>query len=362
MSQALLFGSACAPFVLFSYFLNGIDILQIVTALALAAGWSALLTAAGIALATQAHTKLGRTVAQFAVLGLLGLGAMGGIAFAWVLAEEGNKLVTNAAFRNFVIAVGSFSWGLTWLLLESSAAGLALPSEAASRGPRVALTIVSLLALAFGLVVFVLQDGRGNDASGGQVVTSFFLTVAGAFCISEADGWPSQAANSGEVGRRSGGWLKPGGVRSFWLIIALLLASAAMWGYLLYRSRGSGWSERNFRGIVAAFSYPALYLSLGVLVGRLTPLRHFGEPVATRVGFTVSVVLGIAVSMALALVFEGQPDGKVMNALNPVVGLVNFDRSGSYSDPALVLLCSVTTLTVVLAAVVLHARDGLRSA
>ena len=354
MSQALLFGSACAPFVLFSYFLNGIDLLQIVTGLALAAGWSALLTAAGIAVATQAHTKLGRTVAHFVVLALLGFGVLGGVAFTWVLAEEGNRLVTNDAFRNFAIATGSFSWGLTWLLLESSAAGLALPSEAASRRSRIAFTILSLLALGFGLVVFVLNNGRPSDASGGQVVTSFFTTIAGAFCISEADGWPRQAS--------TGGWLKPGAVRSFWLGIALLVLSAVMWGFL-YRSRGASWSDKNFRGIVGAFCYPALYLSLGVLIGRLTPLRKFGEPVATRVGFIASVVVGIVASMALALMFEGKPGGRLMNVLNPVVGLLNFlDHGGSEFDAALVLLCAVTVLTVFLAAVVLHARDEARSA
>ena len=57
MSQALLFGSACAPFVLFCYFLNGIDILQIVAALVLAAGWSAFLTSVGKALQPAASTS-----------------------------------------------------------------------------------------------------------------------------------------------------------------------------------------------------------------------------------------------------------------------------------------------------------------
>lgn len=358
MSQALLFGSACAPFVLFSYFLNGIDIVQVVTALVLATGWSALLTAVGVAIATQAHSKLGRTIAHFVVLGLLGLGTMAGIACAWVIAEEGNRLVTNDAFRNFAIGGGLFSWGLTWLMLECAAAGLALPSEAASRRPRVAYVIVGLLALAFGLVVFVLEKGRPRDAVAGQVITSFFFTIAGAFCICEADGWPRQAS--------SGFWLKPGAARSFWLALVMLLLSALMWGLLIgdfSLSRDGSSNERAFRGAVAAFAFPTLYLSLGVLLGRLTPLRHLAEPVATRVGFIVSIVVGVAGSMALSLVFEGRANGKVMNALNPFLGLVNFiDRSGSELNSGLVLLGAVTVLAVFLAAVVLHARDEVRSA
>jgi hypothetical protein len=117
------------------------------------------------------------------------------------------------------------------------------------------------------------------------------------------------------------------------------------------------------RGIVGAFAYPALYLSLGVLLGRLTPLRRFGEPVATRVGFLIAVIVGVAGSVALSFVFENRGNGKVINALNPIVGLVNLlDRSGSELDAALVLLSASALLAVFLAAVVLYGRDEVRSA
>ena len=352
MSQALLFGSACAPFVLFSYFLNGIDILQIVTGLLLSCGWSALLTAVGIAIATQAHSKLGRTVAHFVVLGLLGLGTVAGITFAWVLAGEGGRLATNDAFRNFALTVGLFSWGLTWLMLEGEAAGLALPSEPASRGPRVAFTIIGLLALLHGLVLFVLEKGRATDAMGGQVVTSFFLTIAAAFCISERDGWPRQAA--------SGGWLKPGALRSYGLGLGMLFASGALWLFLYSRQHGS---EKAFRAIIAAFAYPALYLSLAVVFGRLSPLQRFGEPVATRVAFLGAVAIGVGASLGLSIAVEGRADGKLVNALNPIVGMVNFvDRSNSQLDAALVLLGGAALLAVFLATLVLVGRDKVRSA
>ena len=354
MSQALLFGSACAPFVLFSYFLNGIDIVQVVTALVLATGWSALLTAVGIAIATQAHSKLGRTVAHFVVLGLLGMGTMGGIAFSWVLAEEGQRLSTNDAFRNVSIAIAFFSWALTWLMLESASAGLALPSEPASRGPRIAYAIVGLLGLAFGLVLFVLEGGGSNDAAGGQVVTSFFFTIAGVFCVSEGDGWPRQAATRG--------WLKPGAVRSFWLAIGMLGASGALYGFLLTGHAHGGSSDKAARAIVAAAAYPTLYMSLAVLIGRLSPLRTLGEPAATRLAFVLSVVVGVVGSMVLALAFEGKPGGKTMNALNPLVGMVNFlDSNSSKLDAALVMLCASTLLMGFLAAVLLHGRDEVRS-
>ena len=353
MSQALLFGSACAPFVLFCYFLDGVDIVQVVTALVLTAGWSALLTSVGVAVATQARSKLGRTFAHFVVLGLLGAGPMAGITCAWVIAERFNRVFTND-FGNLAIGGGLFSWALTWLMLESAAAGLALPSEAASRGPRIAYVVIGLLALAFGLVTFVLTKGRPPNAVAGQVLTSFFFTIAGAFCISEADGWPRQAA--------AGFWLKPGGARSFWLALLLLLLSALMWGLLISGHTETDSIERALRGTLAAFAFPSLYLSLGVLLGRLTPLRHLAEPVATRVGFMLSIVVGVVGSIALSLAFDGRPAGKVMNVLNPLVGLLHFiDGSGAELNSGLVLLGALTAMAVFLASVVLHERDQVRS-
>ena len=54
---------------------------------------------------------------------------------------------------------------------------------------------------------------------------------------------------------------------------------------------------------------------------------------------------------------------KMMNALNPIVGLVNFlDRSGAELDAAMVLLGAVTLLSLFLAGVVLHGRDEVRGA
>jgi hypothetical protein len=350
MSQALLFASACAPFVLFTYFLNGIDLVQIVTALVLAAAWCAFLTGLALAIATQAHSKLGRTVATFVVLGLLGLGTVGGVAFAWILAEEGQRISMNDAFRNFVIGAGIFISLFTWLVLEGAAAGLALPSQPASRGPRIAFTIITLLALGFGLVLFVIERGGQNDAMAGQVIVSMFLTGCGVFCISERDGWPPQA--------NRGGWLRAGAMRSFLLVLGLLTASCLLWGFLMSRSAMSFRMDKPLRALIAALVYPAMYLSFGVLLGRVTPLKRLGEPVASRVGFVLAVVLGTLLSVLASFVIDGRPDGKIVNALNPIVGMVNFiDRSSRDLDVALMGAITVGLVATVSALFVLAARD-----
>jgi hypothetical protein len=94
----------------------------------------------------------------------------------------------------------------------------------------------------------------------------------------------------------------------------------------------------------------------------MTPRLKLGEPAATRIAFVLSVALGVIGSMVLALAFEGKAAGKTMNALNPLVGMVNFlDSSSDRLDPALLMLCATTLLCTFLAAVLLHGRDEVRS-
>ncbi len=356
MSQAFLFGSACAPFVLFSYFLNGIDLLRIGVALTLSMTWSAFLTALAVAIATQAHSKLGRTIALFVIIALLGLGTFAGVAFGWVLAREGQRLTYVEGLRNFTLGLGLFSSALTPLLLEGAASGLALPSENASRGPRLWLAGVTVLALVFGGVAFVTSDGNRTDATAGQVITCFFLCLAGVFCISERDGWPRQTSSQGHF--------RPGALRSFLLVLGLLLLSTVVWGVMIANStRGSlGGSGREVRGWLAAATYPVLYLSLAVVMGRGTPLRRLGEPVATRVAFLGSVVVGVVLSAALSAVVDGRPTGKTMNALNPLVGLINQLESGSSELENLLAFAIVAASSMAVAALaMLHLRDEVRT-
>ncbi len=353
MTQALLFGSACAPFVLFSYFLSGVDLLQIAVSLALCATWSAMLTAFALGLATQAHGKLGRTLAHLVVLAVLGLGAAGGIAFAFVLANRGARLVTEPGFRNLVIALGLFSSVLTVLALEGAAASLALPSESASRRPRIALVLVTGVALVFGPGAFLHDGGRGTDAVAGQVLTCLFLAIAGGFCVSERDGWPRATAHRG--------WLKPGALRSFGLALALLLASSLVWG-VLGATADRPFDPRHVRAFCGAALYPAFYLSLGVVLGRWTALARLGEPVATRVAFLGAIVVGTALSMALAQLVHGRAVGGLMNTFNPFIGLANLLDNGNDDSTAIVLLLLVGTLAgMSFAVAALRERDQVRA-
>lgn len=359
MSQAGLFASACAPFVLFSYFLNGVDLVQIAIALVLATAWCAFLVALALALATQAHTRLWRGVTQFLTLGLLLAGTVLGVVFAWFLAMEGGRRSSQDELWAVFAVLTVLSSGTAVLLLEAGAASLALPSEAASARPRQVLSavVVGMLAVAAG--VFFALDGDDDAAAVGQALSVLYLVVVGVFAVSERDGWSRHAV-------REPRWLEPGAWRSAQLLGALLALSTVTWLALFWTDArphlNSGETRRLFV-ILAAPAYAALYLSLGVLLGRFGPLRRaVGESVGTRVGFLLALAVSFVVSPLFSLLVTGRPEKGLPNALNPLFGLVGVveGRTGE-RELTLLIACGAALVASVVAATVLRRRHQERA-
>lgn len=349
LAQGLLYASACAPFVLFSYYLNGIDLPTVLTGLVMSAAWSTVLVCLGVAAATQAESRIGRALVHFLLLGTLLAATLSGIAMASALAENGGRLLRDEVnFR--VFCGGVVTWGLTsaWVLSEGAAAGLSLVSENSARGPRLALVVQVGLALVVGALVLLLDENKGGKGPGiASVLTSLQLLMAGVFATSERDGF------SPAFGMVKG-WARPGALRSFSIVMGLLAVSTAAW-FALYLAASDG-SGATFRVLVSAPAFVAMYLSLGVLLGRLTPLEGLGEPLATRAGFTLATFLGVATPMFLSVLLGDRATSSSINVLNPIIGLGN--TSSSSSGNVTVTLASVcAVLFGVLAWSVLSTRD-----
>lgn len=360
MSQAGLFASACAPFVLFSYFLNGVDLVQIAVALVLATAWCALLVALALALATQAHSRLWRSVTQFLVLGLLVAATAAGVGFSWVLALEGQRLSSRDELRVASVLLGVLSAGTARLLLEAGAASLALPTESASARPRKVLSGLVVLGLAVAGGLFVVERGDDDTAAVAQVFSVLYLVVAGVFSVSERDGWVRHAA-------REARWLEPGAWRSAQLLVVLLALSTVTWLACFWTDAGphlSSSETRRLLVILGAPAYAVLYLSLGVLLGRRSPLRALGEAVGTRLGFLGALVVSLVVSPIVSVLLTGRVERVLPNALNPLFGLVGLAESGRSSDraAALALLAFAALVAGVAAAVTLRGRHRERAA
>ncbi len=354
LSQSALFASAGVPFLIFAYFLNGISVVDIVGMVWLGACWSSLLTAVSVALATQGRSKQGRAAANLGTLALLA----GACLLTVAPLEELNRrgLFVEEEFRYFSVA---FSWVClagTVLALEGGAAGVSLESESTAAGTRRALVVFVLGGwLFFAGAALVNGSATGaDDLAAGVVICCLFLLGFGFFAISERDGWPKAAASEVD-------WLKPGALRSYWLIVTLFLGTWLVW-LLLAASLDQLKPGKPASGALGAPLYCVLYLSLGVVVGRRV-LRRFGEPVASRLGFLVTSMLG-SIAPPLTAALAGERGNHVgVNLLNPVVGLVNFfDKSKAGTLAAFVVLGGVTAVVVLLAHFSLSAVDGARRA
>lgn len=357
LSQGLLYASACAPFVLFSYYLNGVSIPTLVAALALTAAWAVFLVALGVALGTQGNTPRGRTAAHFVAISSLGLACFAGVAFAALLADEGERLLREDGFVAFLAGVFAFALFGAWLLVEGAAASLALPTEAASRRPRQVLAVQVLLTCVVGGAALVWLDAGKEAAALCSVGVSLVLVFAGTFAISERDGAPRAYLE-----RR--GWLQPGALRSYALVMVLLLVSTAVWAAVYPSLRGTDSASRRLHVLLAAPGYVALYLSLAAVVARGTPLAVLGESLASRLAMVALCLVAMVLSPVAAVVTGNRVDDREWNTLNPFFGLLNFAERHHFGDGRihLLVLGSFAALAVVAAWVFLKSRDGVRRA
>ena len=120
--QGTLYASAAAPFLLFSYFLNGIDLPTIIVGVAAAIGYQVFLVAVAVSLATLAESRLVRALLHFVLLGTLLWGLGFGIGGAVALGEFAQKISSSAEFWLGALSVlfGLVTTGL--LLFEAAAA------------------------------------------------------------------------------------------------------------------------------------------------------------------------------------------------------------------------------------------------
>jgi hypothetical protein len=279
-------------------------------------------------------------------------GSAMGIAFCTALAEEGQRMLSRDEARNAMLGILVFSWGLTWLALEVAGAGLAAPSEHASKWPRRAHTLETQGAVVFGGELILSKGGSRQNAAVGQILTCLFITLAGVGALAERDGYPREL--------RVVRGLRPGALRGFWLMLGLLAASTATWLALLLSVDAD--ANKYLRSVLATPMYPALYWSLTVLLTRLTPLRKAEQPMASLAAFLTVVAVGTGFSVLAALLFGGRADHRLINALNPFIGVVNFiDRSSSEMNIAAVALACTALLATFCALTVLSSRDEARA-
>lgn len=350
--QGSLYASAAAPFLLFSYYLNGIDLPSIGLAMAMATAYQVFLTSIGVSAATLADSRLVRALVHFLFLGCLLMTLGWGLAWAFGLSSEVSSLASGDAFwlgSGFAL-LSMLTTGV--LLFEAAAARLSLPTEAYARGPRLAFLVQTLAGLLFGLALWRrLHEAETLVLS--AVLGTLYVTFVGLLVSSDRDGMTRNHRTS------KGPWLlKPGALRGFALVGLVLLLVAGVNGAAALA--GGAAKARELAVMVTAPGFALLYLSAAHLVARWIPHPPYQTPAMVRLVFLGLFLAGTAAPPLLGELVS-EPDDRLLNLLNPAVGLANLSRAGL--DEALLTVAVVWALAAaatVWATVLLVRRDGER--
>ena len=335
--QAGLYASAVGPFLLFSYYLNGIDLPTILLILALGASWLVFLTVVAVCAATLADARMGRAFVHLVLLGVLGLALLYGLVAAFILGEQTYRfLVREREVLSFAFA---FLWAMLtygWLLFETAAARLSLSTENYSRGPRLALVVQTVLSAALLTGLWLYKPPYYRSVVGVSILGALHLSLTGIFVATDVDG----QARALRAGTRPWSLLRPGAVRGFRLVVLLVLAWTALCAALLPLSQtGTLFTASHWLSVAVVPAYALLYLSLPLLVGRLPRSDWLSSPALVRVLFFALVGLAGTLPPLLAVLFDQPADHALFNLLNPFVGVPNFDRSDSTAMNGALLAC-----------------------
>lgn len=354
MLQGLIYASAAAPFLLFSYYLNGIDLPTIVLTVIAGATYQLFLTSVAVSAATLAESKPVRALLHFVVLAFLLWGLITGLTSTFGLLEALRNLWSDdaALVASCASIFGMLTWGV--LLYEAAAARMALSTESYATGPRLAFLVQ--LAGAIGLFVWGAFASAEHElfAIGAVVLCAHTLAV-GLFIASDRDGMARSLWLKGF--RRS--LLKPGALRGYRLVLLCLAAITIVFGLLHMINGGLVVEDDKRLGLIlGAPAYAALYLSLPIVLSRMVPHAPAQTHLLVRILFLGLFVLGAGMPPLLAALIGRELESATFNLLNPIVGLINLGNARGDWHGQLLLLYGVTFGAVVVANAILKSRDN----
>jgi hypothetical protein len=357
--QGLLYGSAIGPFLLMSYYLNGIDLPTILLVIGLGILLQMSVTLIAVSAGTLAEGRIFRAVINVAVLGGLFFATSSGLTFAFALTREAHEFIRDTGFY---IGLGLFLWASAsggLFLFEVAAARLSLFTENYTKGPRLALLLQFIgTTLIWGVAWFV--DGRDAELPVAmQIGTCLYLAFIGGFMASDVDG-QTKGHRAVRGWRRA---LTPGAFRGFRFIAVLLLLSTVTTSAALLLSLkhvpGPGDEKGFIAGILAAPAFVLLYLSLPLIIGRMFQTPRLGNPTAVRLLGLAIVIAASGLPPLAGEVLYNKGSTLWLNVFNPIVGMVNLmDRDTSSVERTLLLLVLVAGFgSALLADNVLARRD-----
>jgi ABC-type transport system involved in multi-copper enzyme maturation permease subunit len=347
--QGLLYASAATPFLVFSYSLNGIDLPTIGVAMVLGAVFQVFLVSVSVSLASLGETRLVRALAQFVVLGLLGMAFFSGVGVIAALSREVSRSSADAMLW---VAVGGGAFALlttALLLFEAAAARLSMPTEPYARGPRLLFAVQALGAVG-AFVVAWRVGGSQEPLVAGLVVFLLQVAFVGTFIASDRD---SMAKNHWATHGRF--WLlAPGALRGLLTVLLVLAVGTAVFVGCLFSVASP--REYALNLALAGPGYLLLYLCAPLVIARWFPHPPWQTPALVRLIALGLFTVGSGVPpLFAAAVSEG--DDRALNLLNPIVGLVNVVRDGEAALPQALVVAAFGGAATLAALATLWRRD-----
>lgn len=346
--QGSLYASAAAPFLLFSYYLNGIDLPTIVVGVVASVAYQLFLVSVSISLATLAESRIVRAMLHFVVLGLLLFGLSTGIGLSSGLAEAARKLLASGTFWLVTSAVVLGLVSTAVLLFETAAARLSLATEDYARGPR--LAFITQFTGLFGYFLWGWTMGTDPDVLViGAVLCAAYSLFVGVMVMTDRDG---MSRSHWLTGSR---WslLKPGALRAFTCVVLGVVLTG---GLFIGLSQNATLGAQERLVVIAAPAFVLIYLGASNVIARWLPHTPAQTPAMVRLTFLALLVLGCGVPPLVGQIVS-EPDDLVLNALNPIMGLVNIGKNGLEGTPFVAFAWAAALVATTWAFFSLRRRD-----
>jgi ABC-type transport system involved in multi-copper enzyme maturation permease subunit len=335
MIQMLIFYSALAPFMAFTYLLKGIDLASIAMVLFYALAGSVGLAMIALFLATFSSRKSWQVMLSVVLIAGLLVVTIVSIPAAFMLTTE--SVGATLAQPDFWIAMGILAtMYVTYFALLFQLSVAQLTFEADNRSSRVRFVLV-LQFLAFvvwsGYAWVVHSSGEPEILVGLLVFAALHWGVAAAFLVSEPAGLSQRVARSvprGAAARALTALVFPGPGTGLAFLLVHLLALVALtaladftapWLVLNAGPRLGSKPLTLFAAVLAAYLF--FYAGLGAVVVRA--IRRF-RPLPAIGGAAITVILAMACILvptffALVLPYHQYDDYRIWQISDPIATL-----------------------------------------
>ena len=367
LTQSALYTAAMAPFLVMAYLLRGLDLLTIAASLIAVPMLGVVAAVVGLLLACAIPNRKARAAGG----AIVGLALLVGWSFASTFIFTDSRFGLNSILRELADG-NSWAWAgigmtinawhaVTWLGLVLATTLLLHRANNRSSGPRVAVLLVWLNAVAWAIGVALI--GNLDERERGQLFTilAFFgtmgLLISGIFALTEdAALSPRQAREIAEAHgwrRRAMVFLGPGAARARWFMMvgALLILPLILCGFADtsggYRSDQS---QHAARAVWFMFGYGTLVLLVSDALARGPLARWCPAPMQRRiVVFVVAACWSVLPPLvALLANYEGGLYA-AMRLLTPGWAVVHYADDGQAEPLVGILIALPVMMLLVLA-------------